>query len=289
MAILVWFVESEIGWKTTLSAWQSVPTASLALAAALFAASHLLRALRIFDFVFAGADAKYIQVAKISALHQFANNLMPMRLGEFVLPLLTKRHFGHSLAEGLSHLLWLRLMDLALMGTVVYVLLATRFDPPLYFAITSVCGLCGLSLIWFVNRHLDRFPLLAKIRDQIISQAPTNWLTFIRLLLWTALAWFSKLCALAIIVRSLAEVGLATALGGALGAELSSLLPIHGFAGTGSFEAAFSAGFALFGTLSTEVVAVAVNLHIFVLSSTSLVTLLLLPVRLPRAADHKQN
>ncbi|MFL0810440.1 MAG: flippase-like domain-containing protein [Agarilytica sp.] len=281
LAALVWFVESQIGWRETLAAWQSISITSLLSATGLFVCSHLLRALRIFDFVFASRGATYLQVAKISALHQFANNLMPMRLGEFVLPLLTKRHFGHSLAQGLSHLLWLRLLDMALMGSVVYLLLATKFGLLPFLAIGICAALAGAAILWFLNSHIERYPLLAKIRDQIIKEAPQTMPVFIRLFLWTALAWFTKLCALAIIVQSLAQVGLVTALAGALGAELSSLLPIHGFAGTGSFEAAFSAGFALFGELSTAVVAVAVNLHIFVLSSTSLVTLVLLPVTLP--------
>ena len=101
-----------------------------------------------------------------------------------------------------------------------------------------------------------------------------------RLFAYTALAWTMKMTAIAFLVQGLSEVSLLTAIMGALGAEISSLLPVHGIGGSGSFEAAFVAGTSLTGEAIPNMLALAVNVHIFVLLSTSLVTLMLLPVSL---------
>ncbi|MBX2808272.1 MAG: hypothetical protein KTR20_06515, partial [Cellvibrionaceae bacterium] len=99
-----------------------------------------------------------------------------------------------------------------------------------------------------------------------------------RLLLWTLCAWLCKLAAITLIVSALGPLDLLSAFAGALGGELSSILPVHGVAGAGSYEAAFLLGMSLLQSVSVDLVAVAVNVHLFIFISTSLVAVALSPV-----------
>ena len=62
---------------------------------------------------------------------------------------------------------------------------------------------------------------------------------------------------------------------GATTGELSSVLPIHGVAGAGTYEAGVLAGLLPWGVDHAEALAAAVNLHLFVLGSTLLLTALI--------------
>jgi uncharacterized membrane protein YbhN (UPF0104 family) len=72
-----------------------------------------------------------------------------------------------------------------------------------------------------------------------------------------------------------------------LGAELSSILPIHGVAGSGSFEAAFMAGLAPIGLISADALGLAVNLHLFILGATSLFALLCFWIPVAKATSEE--
>ena len=66
---------------------------------------------------------------------------------------------------------------------------------------------------------------------------------------------------------------------GVMGAELSSVLPFHGIAGSGSYELAVMAALLPLGIEAETALAGAVNLHLFLLGVTLLlgVLALLLP------------
>jgi uncharacterized membrane protein YbhN (UPF0104 family) len=67
-----------------------------------------------------------------------------------------------------------------------------------------------------------------------------------------------------------------------MGAELSTVLPFHGIAGSGSYEAAVVAALLPLGVDATAALAGAVNLHLFLLGVTMILGLLafMLPVRM---------
>jgi uncharacterized membrane protein YbhN (UPF0104 family) len=66
---------------------------------------------------------------------------------------------------------------------------------------------------------------------------------------------------------------------GALGGELSSVLPVHGLAGAGTYEAGVVAALAPFRVSAVEALAAAVNLHLFLLGVSGLGGALALALR----------
>jgi uncharacterized membrane protein YbhN (UPF0104 family) len=76
---------------------------------------------------------------------------------------------------------------------------------------------------------------------------------------------------------------------GVMGAELSSVLPFHGIAGSGSYELAMVAALMPLGVSAEAALTGAVNLHLFLLGVTLLLGGLafLVPVRRASAALEK--
>ena len=278
-AVVIVIVEVQVGWGKTLAYWQFIPLPTLVLAFSLFAGSHIVRAYRIYDLVLSTRAVPFFAVVKLSALHQFANNLLPMRLGEVVLPLLLKRYFGIRLSRGFARLIWLRVLDLAVMGGVAALLVLASIHVLYRW---GLLGLAVLALALVLVLHKVILSRSAKLRDIVnvlAETAPGTIIQWLRLLIWTVTAWSLKLAAITLIIMSFADVGFNGALSGALGAELSGILPLHGLAGAGSYEAAFFAGMALLESPSNELLAVAVNTHLFVLLSTSVVACLSLLIK----------
>ena len=278
-ALVLVIVEVQVGWVETLAYWQLMPLPTLTLAFLLFAGSHIVRAYRIYDLVLSARAVPFFAVIKLSALHQFANNLLPMRLGEVVLPLLLKRYFAIRLSRGFARLIWLRVLDLAVMGGVAALLVLASISVFYRWGLLGL-GVLSLSLVLILRKVI--LSRSAKLRDMVhvlAETAPGDIAQWLRLLIWTVLAWGLKLAAITLIIMSFADVGFNGALSGALGAELSGILPLHGLAGAGSYEAAFFAGMALLESPSNELLAVAVNTHLFVLLSTSVVALFSLLIK----------
>ena len=101
-----------------------------------------------------------------------------------------------------------------------------------------------------------------------------------RVYLWTALTWTLKFAAFASVLKHFVPVAFWRVLAGVMGAELSSVLPFHGIAGSGSYELAAVAALVPLGVDARLALAGAVNLHLFLLGTTLLLGLLafLLPV-----------
>ena len=69
---------------------------------------------------------------------------------------------------------------------------------------------------------------------------------------------------------------------GATVGDLTSVLPFHGIAGAGTYEAGVVAGLAPYGLTPESALPLAVNLHLFILASSTLLGLIawLIPARL---------
>ncbi|WP_051222118.1 lysylphosphatidylglycerol synthase transmembrane domain-containing protein [Neptunomonas japonica] len=291
--IMLIAVEYIVGWKAVLTQWQAVPSSTLLPALALFACSYLLRAWRIYDLCQPSLHGRFIAVLKLSVLHLYANNMLPMRLGEGLFPILMKRYFSVGFAEGLARLAWLRILDLMIAGTLIVITFSYFF--PTLALIGIALGIVSLLLIYAIYRTKGRiwiiqhsfYPKIEPIVKQLQLTAPKDTQQFVRVVIWTFLSWGCKLAALIMITRALQSLSAFEALAGVLGAELSSILPVHGIAGSGSFEAAFMAGLAPIGLLSSDVLGLAVNLHLFILGATSLFALLCfwIPVAKPTRED----
>jgi hypothetical protein len=105
--------------------------------------------------------------------------------------------------------------------------------------------------------------------------------------------WAVKLLVFAWILRTFIAVSYPTALLGSVTGELSSVLPIHGVAGAGTYEAGVAVGLLPRGVEARTALEGGVNLHLFVLGASLLSGALALlipvepkePVREPAVGD----
>jgi uncharacterized membrane protein YbhN (UPF0104 family) len=114
---------------------------------------------------------------------------------------------------------------------------------------------------------------ILKVGTVILLYLPQNAAHLGRIWIWTALSWSSKLVAFTTIVMHFSGLGPAQAVLGTLGAELSSVLPINGIAGAGTYELAMSAVLVPIGLDITTILKAAVNLHLYLLGSSLLLGL----------------
>lgn len=272
LALGLW-VHLAVGWPRLLAPWAEMPAGSLAAALALVALSYLLRAVRVYDYFHERLRGRFAATARLSFLHNFANNLLPMRLGEMVFPLLMRRYFGLDLLAGGVSLVWIRLLDLHFV--LLIALLALALSRPLAGTVLLVGWLLllplGYLLIAPLSRRLaareGRIPALLV---QALGYVPRQPRVYARIWLWTALSWSVKVLGFALVVMQFVDLPVELALLGIVGAELSSVLPVHGVAGAGSYEGAMALALLPFGVPQASVLIAAVNLHLFLLGATLL-------------------
>jgi len=261
-------VEYKIGWYSLLTSWQGFTPVTLVLLVILSLSSNALRALRI-KISFELPAQRYPQMFYLSTNHNLLNNLLPMRTGEVAFPVLIKRYFGIGLMTSSSHLLLYRLLDLVALLSVAGVLAVWQFNP-LAAAGLALVTLTGLLLfdhgkrfvVWILGRF--RHQKLAKLAVEF-SNLPTRGGHFGAIVLVTYAVWLTKLLAFLGVVLQLSQLTLTQAVTSVAIADLSSILPIHGVAGSGTFEAAFVLAGQFYAIDTTALLKVAVQLHLFLL------------------------
>jgi uncharacterized membrane protein YbhN (UPF0104 family) len=290
LAALLIGVEYHVGWGALLAPWQAFPLPWLALLWLLTGLSYVLRAVRVYDYSHALLRGAFSATLRLSVVHNTLNNFLPMRLGELAYPLLMKRYFGQGYATSGATLLWIRLLDLHFLGLLALLVLHASAWQPLWLGLSAAwLGLLPL-LYWTPTRLLARLPArpgrMARIAGKILQQVPDNGWKFFRIWLWTALSWSLKLLAYSVVVLHFAAIDGWRALLGTIGAELSSVLPVHGIAGSGSYELAMAAVLIPLGLEMASVLKAAVNLHLYLLGSNLLfgIAALLLPKPMPPEA-----
>jgi uncharacterized membrane protein YbhN (UPF0104 family) len=282
LIVLVLVVAHTVGWGRLLAPWRELGTVELLGLLALSTLSYLLRAIRVYDYMRPRLDGRFTAVLRLSVLHNAANNFLPMRAGEMVFPWLMGRYFGHGFGNALASLVWIRLLDLHFLGLVGLLVLQLR-QP---WFLWPLLGVLWLALVPGLGRLVrllpaDRGGILGRLSGTLVGSAPSSAALMLRLYLWTALSWAAKFVAFAVLLKHFLPLDLWRLLVGVLGAELSSVLPFHGIAGSGSYELAAVAALVPFGVRPEEALAGAVNLHLFVLGVTLILGLgaMLLPLR----------
>jgi hypothetical protein len=100
---------------------------------------------------------------------------------------------------------------------------------------------------------------------QAFHDLPTRGGHFGAIVITTYAVWLTKLLAFLGVVLQLSQLTLAQAVTSVAVADLSSILPIHGVAGSGTFEAAFVLAGQFYTIDTTALLKVAVQLHLFLL------------------------
>ena len=279
LAGLVIAVHKSVGWGSLLSPWLTLSPWLLGTAFILTALSYLLRAVRVYDFFGDLVRGRFVAVVRLSVLHNTANNLLPMRTGEMLFPWLMSRYFGHGFLAAGASLLWIRLLDLHVLGLAGVLVLWLR-DPSWLWLLALLIWIGLLPLTAMLTQYTAKTKggsgRLWRIARFVAESGPARPALIGRLYLWTMLTWLLKLAAFAAVLRHFIAVDFWKVLAGVLGAELSSVLPFHGIAGAGSYELATVAAMVPFGVSATDALTGAVNLHLFVLGTTLILGLLAL-------------
>jgi uncharacterized membrane protein YbhN (UPF0104 family) len=274
-------VSFTIGWGPLLAPWRDLSSVELLPLLLLSAASYGLRAVRVYDYFRPRFRGRFPTVLRLSVLHNSANNLLPMRAGEMVFPWLMGRYFGHGFLDATAALVWIRLLDLHVLGLIGILTLSLR-QPSWVWSLVAFAWLWLLPLLDRARRLLPGGNgRLVRLLRMAAEAAPASGASVLRVYLWTALIWASKFAAFAALLHHFLPVPLWLVLTGVMGAELSSVLPFHGVAGSGSYELAMVAALIPLGVSAEAALTGAVNLHLFLLGVTLLLGGLafLLPVQ----------
>ena len=279
-------VQWMIGWPRLLAPWRTIPPATLTLATLLTLGSYVTRSVRLYDYFLPATRGGFAGCLKLTLLHNLFNNLLPMRTGEASFPVLMARYFATPLVRSLAALLWFRLMDLHALALVALIAVGGHW---LDDALVGLLVIAWLGLPWVVFQMRPASALAdfgrrlpPRWQDRLVGARdglPQTPAAFWRAWFWTLLNWLVKLTVFAWVLRLFAPLPLAAAWMGAIGGDLTSVLPVHGVAGAGTYEAGVVAALAPFGVPAADGLAAAVNLHLFMLGLSLVGGALALPIR----------
>lgn len=291
LAALVLAVHYTVGWGPLLAPWRAFAPLLILWLFLLTALSYALRAVRIYDWFSPRFRGHGLAVLRLSVLHNMANNLLPMRAGEMVFPWLMRRYFGHGLLDSAASLLWIRILDLHFLGLIACLILYLRHPSWIWWAAAAL-WLAVLSILAFIGNagHSQRLAGGGRLKEMIrrvAAAAPREPARIIRAYLWTGAVWSLKFIAFASVLQHFVPVAFWRVMTGVMGAELSSVLPFHGIAGSGSYELAAVAGLVPLGVDPKLALAGAVNLHLFLLGTTLILGGLALFLPKPEASTRR--
>jgi len=278
-----------IGPADLVAPWQAIDPADLVVALLLMLASYVLRTLRVTRYFHESLSGHFWATFRLSNWHNLMNNLLPMRSGEVAFPLLMRRYFGLSPLASVPVLFWFRLLDLQVVLIVALLAGGSALGLGSAWAgvlLALVAAPFGLYLMraparrWLAGGEGGLRSRLVEVVDHL----PDSPRRFLGTLGWTWANWIVKLCALGWVLAALAPVGFVEGVLGAIGGDLTTVLPVHAPGGFGTYEAGVAVALAPFVDGSRELLAAGVNLHLFVLGSAIAVTVLSLLIRRPAPA-----
>ncbi|MBT8395541.1 MAG: flippase-like domain-containing protein [Gemmatimonadetes bacterium] len=281
---LVALVHVTVGWSSLLSPWLEVDPATLAGAVVLVMISYAVRTVRVHDYFRPITSGEFFRTFRIVLVHNLLNNLLPMRSGEASFPVLMARGFRIPYSKSVPALLYLRVLDLffvVLLGATGYLLSKGMLAAVLVLLLTPLPYVLFRVQPWITAGLERKRSRLASIAREAIHGLPSSSTLFWRTWVWTGLNWSSKLLVLAWILKAFEPMPFSAALVGSTTGELSSVLPFHGIAGAGTYEAGVLAGLLPMGVALESALKAAVNLHLFVLGVSILAGTAAGMVRLP--------
>jgi hypothetical protein len=230
---------------------------------ALTLVGYIARAARMAVHLGGAVRAEPLRCFRVMALHNLANNFFPMRTGELSFPLLLKRDFGVPTTRSVGALLWLRALDLSAIAVAAGLSLGIdRLGTPVGLAI----GIVGLLLPLIGYGLLTIRPLTGEgVLARLASGLPVSTRSLILGQSFTLLHWGAKLAAWSWILASLGGIDRVLAWTGAVAGELTSVLPIHGLAGAGTYEGGIVLVLSPLGVPVESALRAATNLHLFML------------------------
>ncbi|QFY59541.1 flippase-like domain-containing protein [Rhizobium grahamii] len=282
------FIQWFWGWSSILEEWAHVGVLPIVAALLLLTSTYFLRTWRIYDYFPRETSGRFRALFRVTQVHNLLNIMLPFRTGETSFPVLMRTEFGIPIARGTSALFVMRLLDLhALLAAAGIGFAAASQNRVLAWAIWTVFLLLPVaafatrkSLLRIATRLLPAKAqeIVAEIENGLPSNAPA----FARAWAMTVINWLVKVLVLAWSLRLMGVFPISASFGGALGGELSSVLPVHAPGGVGTYPAGITAGAVAFGA-SGEASALAtlaqasINAHLLIIVSALTGTAISLP------------
>jgi len=230
---------------------KKIPPEVFPLALFLYGVSYLFRTFRWkYYYPQAGLEELFFT----TSVNTFLNNLLPARLGELSIFALLRK-YDENLTQTGKKFLKVRLFDgIALISVFLFAWLSIKTNPLIGF----LGGLAVYPLMVFL---LQKLPLPERIPKPGWEPIP---------FFLSKGALISKLLAVYLILRYL-NLDFFRFTIGFLGGEISTIMPVHSFAGLGTYEASFSVALKLFlGEDFRRGMEVAFVSHAFLLTASSL-------------------
>lgn len=275
-AVFVWAVQHYWGWGRLLAPWRHLTAAMTTLAVLGMLVSYALRALRVYLAEPDIPRGRLGQSLRLILVSNVFNLLLPMRSGEASFPILMRRWFGTDLRHATGTLVWLRVLDLHVIAAIGVVCAARGWlDSGL--ATKMALGLAALCVAGPIAAHATRNTLtvflekrpgrLSALLLKAAEGLPHNVTGLLRDLALTWLGWSVKLASLGFVLAKLAGIPLTLGILGAIGGDLSTVLPVHAPGGFGTYEAGVMILTAPAHDAAAQLLAAAVNLHLLVLTT----------------------
>lgn len=265
------------GWGRLLEPWRRLPAVTVIFAVAGLTVSYGIRALRIYLAERNIPRGTFLTCLRLILLSNTLNLLLPMRSGEASFPLLMRRWFGIELSRATGILVWLRLLDLHVLAAIAVLCAAggwlthngvTMDWAPAVAALFVVAPMILFAFRKPLARLLQaREQRLARVARKLIEGLPNNGVGLFRDLALTWLSWAVKLTGLGWVMSYLARISPPLGILGAIGGDLSTVLPIHAPGGFGTYEAGVLGLLASVVAPTPALLAAAVNLHLLVLTT----------------------
>ncbi|MBO9641808.1 MAG: flippase-like domain-containing protein [Pseudacidovorax sp.] len=240
LLLLAWLL-SEVDARALAGTARRMPAATWALALAGVLATYGLRAARLHAEWRARTDARFVDCLALFAWHNAAVSLLPLRAGAAGYAWWLHRHWQVPLAQSLPSLLWLRLQDAAVLGTMVLALLVS---PALAFVAVAALALLAAVVLrsgWVgpvgSMTEVDSAPWLRRLLQGLYG-GRSGWRSWA----FCAANWGVKLGVSALLLHAAGLHPAALGWCGAAGAEAGAALPLQAPAGLGVFEAGALAG-----------------------------------------------
>lgn len=284
------FVQWAWGWRDIIALWAQVGSGTAILALGLLVSTYFLRTWRFADYFPNETRGRFATLFRLTQIHNILNIMLPFRSGETSFPLLMRKEFSVPLARGTAALLVMRLFDLHALLAAAGVGLAPRYGAlgwlawALFLVAPAVAFAARAPLFAGLSRLLPA--RLSGVLEGLKAGLPHDARAFARSWCATLVNWFVKIAILTWVLVLMGGIPLGAGFGGALGGELSSVLPVHAPAGVGTYPAGISAGAVAFGAPASRdalqaLAKAAVNVHLLITVSALLgaALALMLPAR----------
>ncbi|CDM56966.1 MULTISPECIES: lysylphosphatidylglycerol synthase domain-containing protein [Rhizobium] len=289
VAVYALFIQWFWGWPVILGQRADVGAIPVIGALILLTSTYFLRTWRIYDYFPRETAGRFKVLFRVTQIHNLLNIMLPFRTGETSFPVLMRTEFGIPLARGTSALLVMRLLDLhALLAAAgIGFAIASQYKIIAWVVWTAFLSLpvVAFALRQPLLRLASRL-LPAKAQKLVVEierGLPVDAAAFTRAWAMTVINWLVKVLVLAWALNLMGVLPMAASFGGALGGELSSVLPVHAPGGVGTYPAGIAAGAMALGASSekTALAALAqasINAHLLIIVSALTGTAISLPL-----------